>query len=430
MVVGPSGSSGVRLARGVQRASRGRCRVSSIVRCALLVLSSGAGSATGLAQATTQDTLPTGVPASLSSVSCPSRGFCMAVGQVGGKPLALRFAHRSWSTVSVPASSIGGFPAGSLNSVSCTSSRACTAVGATSQQSFAEHWNGSLWSLQKTWNQPPVPFADPNSTTTALNGVTCTAAKACIAVGSSGWSAAGCCGGSSRLAERWNGRSWTVVEAPRLTTNNGGSGGNGLDSVSCSSARTCTAVGEAVDSGGRGSSFVQRFDGRRWTTQRELGSAGVRSVSCPSTESCTAVGLRDDNVSPLSRARGLAARWDGRHWTIDPIHRLKHGTELDGVSCPIVTRCVAVGASPPPVVAPGAPEAPASASFNGIRWVAHRMPFRAGWQASPNGLSCASPADCMAVGETFTLAPPNASAQETILVEHWSGRKWTIQQTP
>ena len=396
-----------------------------------LVCLFGGTAAAGLAVATARDALPADVSASLSSVSCPSRGFCMAVGQVGGEPSALRWSGGNWSTVSVP-----NTPAGAdLGSVSCASSRACMAVGTyevetsfsvSAFESFAERWNGSQWSPQTIWNEPRSAFPAADETGSELADVACSSTTSCVAVGSSGWSAEGFGGGRSRMAERWNGRLWSVTEAPRFSPSNYSAVATRLSSVSCSSARACTAVGGASTSGGVGLSFVQRLSRARWKTQKGLGSAGLVSVSCPSTVSCTAVGVKDQNATGM---RELAARWNGRHWTVEPIPRLKHGAELDSVSCPTVIACVAVGNSPPPL-STGDAATPASASFNGSRWIARRTPFPPGWQALLNGVSCVSPSDCTAVGEILTLpTPPAYSQQEAALVEHWNGRKWTIQQT-
>ena len=85
-----------------------------------------------------------------------------------------------------------------LNGVSCASASACTAVGgppqpATSGATLAEGWNGTKWSIQHT----------PNPTGGSLiiqNGVSCTSASACTAVGASSNGTT-----TVTLAERWSG---------------------------------------------------------------------------------------------------------------------------------------------------------------------------------------------------------------------------------
>jgi hypothetical protein len=88
--------------------------------------------------------------------------------------------------------------------MSCSSATACTAVGGifAPAQGLVERWDGRTWSPQHL----RLP-ADANGIATAA--VSCPAATACTAVGfaatSHGW---------LTLAERWNGRSWTVQTTP------------------------------------------------------------------------------------------------------------------------------------------------------------------------------------------------------------------------
>lgn len=86
---------------------------------------------------------------------------------------------------------------------------------------IAERWNGHHWILMATATI---------STGSSLNAVSCTGARACMAVGSS----------KGALAESWNGTRWAVQTLPK------GSGAF-LASVSCVSpaATFCTAVGES-----------------------------------------------------------------------------------------------------------------------------------------------------------------------------------------
>ena len=159
-----------------------------------------------------QQTVPnsTGTTASqLSGVSCQSTTVCMAVGSVtdatGSHVLAESRDGSTWAIQSTPV------PAGSttsqLNGVSCISASACIAVGsftkASTTRTLAEAWNGTSWTIQST----PVPAG---STTSQLNGVSCTSASACIAVGSFTKAST-----TRTLAEAWNGTSWTIQKHAR-----------------------------------------------------------------------------------------------------------------------------------------------------------------------------------------------------------------------
>ena len=70
-----------------------------------------------------------------------------------------------------------------------------------------------------------------------LEGVSCSSAKACTAVGTYGDGAR-----ESTLAERWNGTKWALQTTP----NPSDAGASHLKGVSCSSATACTAVGPYV----------------------------------------------------------------------------------------------------------------------------------------------------------------------------------------
>jgi hypothetical protein len=139
-----------------------------------------------------------------------------------------------------------------LASVSCTSARACMAVGTTpvgideTPTPLAERWNGVTWTV--------VPVADPAGNG-SLNGVSCSSARACTAVGSST---------SGALAERWNGTQWAVQSTPDPT-------GASLNSVSCESAHRCIAAGDVTTSGGQ-VTLAERWNGTRWAIQPTPGN--------------------------------------------------------------------------------------------------------------------------------------------------------------
>lgn len=108
----------------------------------------------------------------LRSVSCPGT-LCVAVGENStGQPIALNGLRQGAGRVTkppLPAGAQMGFP----NAVSCVSG-VCEAVGGTDVGALFDRWTGTGWQLQSTGN------------TGELNGVACTSATACIAVGVAG----------------------------------------------------------------------------------------------------------------------------------------------------------------------------------------------------------------------------------------------------
>src|SRR5262249_53031553 len=122
----------------------------------------------------------------------------------------------------------------------------------------------------------PLPSDD-------LSAVSCPARQTCFAVGQAAF---GNRDQRAMLAERWNGRRWSVMH---LATPPGGPGV--LAGISCTSARACTAVGATVTSGGP-VTLAERWNGRRWHIQPTpaVGNGTFAAVSCGSRTSCTAVG--------------------------------------------------------------------------------------------------------------------------------------------
>src|SRR5215469_16801599 len=128
-----------------------------------------------------------------------------------------------------------GQPASELDAVSCVKGGQCTAVGGyLTGKGVPEHGftlalerTGTKWVLERTPSIQGLKFS-------VLNGVSCTSANSCIAVGVTV--------GARRLsppihtlAERWNGTSWAVQAMPAL--NNVSMAG-----VSCPAPAFCLAV--------------------------------------------------------------------------------------------------------------------------------------------------------------------------------------------
>jgi hypothetical protein len=210
---------------------------------------------------------PTGAHVSvLSGVSCPAPKVCTAVGYSDNGTLAERWNGTSWAvqTTSNPAGVHGIV----LSGVSCTSAKACTAVGGYYRErvgmdvTLAERWNGALWAIQST----PNPAG---AHSVVLSGVSCASATACTVVGN--YYNIG--GPDVTLAERWNGTSWAV----RTTPNPGGAQGSTvLSGVSCTAPKACTAVGYYYHkSAGPELTLAERWNGTSWAVRTTPNPAGA-----------------------------------------------------------------------------------------------------------------------------------------------------------
>lgn len=302
--------------------------------------------------------------------------------------------------------------ASALNGVSCASRNACTAVGyinhGGSLATLAERWNGRKWSVQPT----PKPRGPSSS---ELTGVSCATGKACSAVGYAIRR-----GNFLTLAERWNGHKWSIQPTP----NPAGATFARLNGVSCKTGNACTAVGGYTNRTGIDLSLVERWNGRKWSIQPTPNPAGaafthLTGVSCATGKACTAVG--DFTYGPPPELP-LAERWNGQKWSIQSIPNPAGGSSnLLGVSCAGETACTAVGDYTTPVN-----ETPALVErWDGHQWSIQPTPKPTGWtDIGLFGVTCPAAAVCTAVGK-YTDGGPELS-----LAEHWDGHQWSIQSTP
>jgi hypothetical protein len=366
----------------------------------------------------------------LSGVSCASATACTAVGwyvTTAGRELALaeRWDGRRWAVEPAPA------PAGSQGSglfgISCTAPRACTAVGqyvsrAGGVLALAERWDGLRWVIQPA----PAPAGSQGS---EFSAVSCGSAGSCTAVGAYATRT-----GQVTLAERWDGTSWRIEATP----NPAGSLGAGFNAISCGSARACTAVGAsgASSTSGRPAVLAEAWNGTSWHIQavpspKGAASSVLSAISCTSSAACTAAG----GYEPYSGFEvNLAEAWNGTSWAIRPTSSPAHslGGGLSAVSCVSAGACDAVGSYEvqlPLAIVAGEP-VPAltlAEAWNGTRWAIQATPDRNGaaTYSEFSDVSCTSARACTATGDYVTgtglFAP---------LAERWNGVRWAIQPIP
>jgi len=239
----------------------------------------------------------------LGAVSCPSSRYCWAIGSYdrGNKTLALRWTGSRWIHVATP--SPGTFD-NALTTVTCVSARDCWSFGyfggppagaLMTGYLMAIHWNGSAW--KQVWASAPYHGGDV-ATAAAVDGISCTSARRCLAVGWS-WTPGVM---TSSLALLWNGSRWATVKTPKIHDAN-------LYGVDCTSSTDCWAVGSAGTLAGSSHSLTLRWNGSSWTTATSPGDAV--SVSCASSRSCWAVGSTESTNGSLN----LALRWNNSSWT-------------------------------------------------------------------------------------------------------------------
>lgn len=338
--------------------------------------------------------LPGAIGTNTAGVSCATADFCAAVGfaEHGGGPTVPfieSWNGHTWSLRAVPVPADAAY--GELRAVSCVSPSACLAVGTYGNASgtslpISEHWNGVAWTLLST-------AAPAGATGSELLGVSCASATDCDAVGGTTDSA----GNQGALAEHWNGTGWTLSTVPTPT---GGSSA-GLNGISCAAAQACIAVGSYVTSAQTRSVLAETWDGTRWRAQDAPNPAGqgltLASVSCVAADSCTAVGGYYDTAGA---GVSLAEAWNGKAWSIQSSASPAGVSELalNGVSCTSADACTAVGYYETNDFVPTIAFAEA---WNGSTWALQNTPIPAGGNTSLlNAVSCI-PSSCTAAGYYF-----------------------------
>lgn len=353
------------------------------------------------------------------SVAPHSAGAAAATGQMT-EAHAGHAPHIDGSaSVLVPACGQCGGPSGNLSNelfgVSCTDTADCVAVGVHSEASgktlaLVESWNGSTWSI--------VPNPSPGDTYSALRGVSCTSSTSCVAAGYAGDTS----GQTLTLVESWDGSTWSIVPSPSPMSI------SELSSVSCTSSTNCVAVGSTGD-GTAQLTLVEFWDGAVWSvvpspSPTSVGSS-LRGVSCTSSANCVAVGSYNFDMAYPQRT--LIESWNGSIWSVVPSPSPLGIARLNSVSCIGSANCTAVGNQQS---TGGSEPNTLNEYWNGSTWTVEPSPFNnfgSFVQAIVNvayGVSCASPAQCLAVGNLM-LSSISEPAVSFPMVESWDGNSWT-----
>ncbi|MBV9524855.1 MAG: hypothetical protein JOZ46_03440 [Candidatus Dormibacteraeota bacterium] len=309
---------------------------SSNDRRALVERWNGAGWAVLTAPSPDSDTV-------LNAVACVSSSACMAVGAQtpANAPATQAFALR-WNGAALaitPLPSAAGDTV--LNGIACPLERRCIAVGSSKSgqlpAAWVATWDGAGWAA--TTGATPTGGVD-----SWLNAVACTQPAACTAVG--GYSTSGDHDDpvSDPLIESWDGMAWSVVPSPAPGAGNLAV----LSSVACTARSSCFAVGNySVVNNAYGDdtqALVETTGAGRWTEVRPAGAdagaaqSALQSIACSAAGQCVAVGTAPQ--SGYAVAAGLIATLGASGWERLPASA-SHAV-LESVACPSRT-CLVVG---------------------------------------------------------------------------------------
>jgi hypothetical protein len=311
--------------------------------------------------------------ADLASVSCASYGDCIAVGQYRDdngiyEALIDTLSGGTWTATEAPLPPNAGSELTGdteLDSISCTTATDCTAVGNYSENGGAfdaliDTLAGENWTATEAPLPPNAARATSNDPYPALSSVSCTSDGGCTAVGRYS--------DSERLSwaliDSLSDGTWTAAEAPEPVNTGTEADGNqddSLNSVSCSSASSCSAVGTYNDADDYDDGLIESLADGTWTDTEapQPSNAGtdrngsqstmLNSVSCSAVGDCAAVGFYDQKNS---QSYGLLETLAGGTWKDDQAREPANagtGAEgsqravLDAVNCPSARSCTAVG---------------------------------------------------------------------------------------
>jgi len=354
----------------------------------------------------TQAPLPVGAPANaqvvLSSVGCPTTVWCGVAGYfdtpTARHPLSAVLNGGQWQVRAVPP--VAGALPGSLttlSSISCPTAGQCVAVGryqdgAGRYQGLIARLSGGLWRTSRA----PLPADAAQNPVGNLEWVSCAGAGKCTAVGAY----VNKKGARVLTLDVLSSGTWTAAKGT-LPSDAASDPLAYLGYLTCLSADDCTAVGNYSTTAGATEGLILRELDGNWhaitaplpgDADPEDPRASISEVSCPTDSFCAATGgyrTSDDTFGAV-----IETLTHGMWKAIPapaPVEDLT-GRYLASVSCPTARFCIAGG----------------STDFNGLldqyyhgRWSATVAPLpNPGFHAlfRTNSVSCAAYLECVAFG--------------------------------
>jgi hypothetical protein len=296
----------------------------------------------------------------LASASCGSAGNCAAAGNYvdGGynqQGLLINYRKGVWRPgvrVALPAGA-GANPEVTLNAISCAAAGDCTAVGsyanaAGNPAAFAVSESDWRWGAAQAL-APPAAAGAPGSS--SLVAVSCTAVGDCTAAG---WFTDGSGAIQGLLTTQSNGQWAGGVEA-ELPTATASQPNVTLSSVACSAPGTCAAVGEYDDADSHQQGLLLTQSDGGWSAGAEASLPGnalptqaatLNSVGCTGAGYCTAVGEYTDSAATF---QGVVIGESGGAWqqgveaVLPAAAAGNQDVTLDSVACVAYETCVVAG---------------------------------------------------------------------------------------
>jgi len=298
--------------------------------------------------------LSKGGPGQVVEVSCASAGSCAAGGfyRYGGghhQGFVVNTSNGGWrQAIQVPglaALNKGGDA--EVISVSCAARGSCAAVGFYTDGSGHQH--GFVATEQSgVWGKAievPGLAALQKGPYARLQSVSCSSAGSCSA---GGFYAANASGSTQAFAVSERNGSWGTAKEVAANLNTGRDAE--VTSVSCASAGNCAAGGQYSKASGHDQAFVISEANGTWAAARAVagtlsccGFAQVTSVSCASAGNCAAGGQYDfGGYNAAFLVNEKNGDW-GKPMSVPGLNAVSRDEHLSSVSCASAGNCAAGG---------------------------------------------------------------------------------------
>ena len=349
-------------------------------------------------------------------------------------------------SASTGTASTGTAKVGRLDSISCPTTTFCMAVGSGSDRlSPTNVTNAVLEYDNGTWFT--APFANPSSTDTNWQTVSCSSPTFCVAAGVTAgldvavaeftgtWTVfrgstihygqfassmqASCSGDVCVIGGYANASTLIVTDSSVSSEALPVPGGDTVKDMGfwCGSTKLCRAAGYATDSKGVTVNLTFAWDGTSWSTWGKQTYAGVLGtpLECSTSSFCiTWNALLKANVMSIDH-------YNGSTWSVENTSFTGHEPDTDpaALSCVSSTFCVQAGQF---YNNDATSFLPMAYVMSGSTWRMSNLPTigKFGWLA---GVSCASTTDCYAVG-MYTTNATVAGATWLSELLHYNGSSW------
>jgi hypothetical protein len=297
----------------------------------------------------------------LNAPACPVDGSCVVTGDYADTSASVRstidtLAGGVWTAIAAPLPP-GAVPGSSIGAPACPADGTCEAMAEYTDisgnvQTAIETLSGGTWSPLEA----PIPDGDAASghQRNILTGVNCATPGSCVAVGS--FTPAS--GNFQGLIETLSGGSWTPSAAQLPAGAPTTDGVAQLDGVTCPATGACVAIGWYYDTSGNYHVVMETQSGGVWTPMAQTlprspaarnpatPGQGIGNASCAATGSCVAVGSYFEKGH---KDKAIIEALAGGNWSTikAPLPTNAKGnpaSDLQEVTCSTDGSCMAVGA--------------------------------------------------------------------------------------